>query len=455
MTAIVLYFQVHQPWRLRRYDYFDIGQRHDWFDDATNERILRRVAERCYRHTNELILRLVERTSGAFRCAFSVTGTVLDQMERWAPEALASFQRLAETGAVEFLAETSHHSLAFLGEETEFRAQVEAQSARIERTFGVRPRTFRNTELIVDRRVARIAEEMGFRAILGEGADHVLGWRSATRVYRPTGCRRIRLLLRSYALSDDIAFRFSARDWAEWPLSPEKFVRWVGRVPQDAEVVGLFMDHETLGEHQGRDSGIHDFLEALPAAVAEVGRFRFATPREVIAPRTPAPALDLPRPVSWADAERDVSAWLGNDLQRAAHAAVWSLAPAVRAAGDPTLAESWRRLTTSDHVYYMSTKFWSDGDVHRYFSPYPTPHEAFVNFMNVLDDVARQVEARSPRTTARMALPRSSRKSHGPFESRQCETSDPDEFTGVQRRRPQGRPSPALRGAGRAVGDAS
>jgi alpha-amylase len=406
VTAIVLYFQVHQPWRLRRYTFFDIGSEEAWFDDAENARLVRRVAARCYVPATTALLRLVERTEGAFRCAFSVSGTAIDQMERWAPHALDGFRALADSGAVEFLAETSHHSLAHSADEAEFRAQVRLHRRRVREAFGVRPTTFRNTELVVDADVARTAEALGFRALLGEGADRLLRRRSPHRAYRPGGCRRLRLLLRHYRLSDDIAFRFGARDWAEWPLSPTKFARWLSELPPRAAVVGLFMDFETLGEHQPETTGIFQFLDDLPGAIARHPRLRFSTPGEAAAAARKTPRLDFDGPVSWADAERDLSAWLGNPMQRAAHDALYELLPAVRRARDPDLLERWRRLSTSDHFYYMSTKWASDGDVHRYFSPYATPHDAHVTYMNVLDDLARRAGA-PPSSLPRRRVPTS------------------------------------------------
>ena len=392
MSSVVLYFQVHQPWRLKRYTWFDVGRDPSYFDDALNARLLQRIARRCYCPAVDLLVRLVDRSEGRFRCAFSVTGTALDQLERWAPEALEGFQRLARTGCVEFLGETSHHALAFLGDAAEFRSQVALHAARIERLFGRRPTTFRNTELVIDDRVAAAAEEAGFTALLGEGADHLLGFRDATHVYRPEG-RRLALLLRSYGLSDDIAFRFQDRGWAGWPLTPEKFARTLERAPGADACVGLFMDFETAGEHQDASTGILAFLEGLPDAVRRHSRFAFRTPSEVASLGVAARPLRLAGPVSWADAERDLSAWLGNDMQRAAHEALYALLPAVLASGEAARLESWRRLSTSDHVYYMCTKHFSDGDVHKYFSPYATPHDAFITFMNVLDDLARRVGA--------------------------------------------------------------
>jgi alpha-amylase len=396
---LVFYFQVHQPWGLRRYTFFDIGRSHHYFDDAENARILHRVAEKCYLPMNRTILRLVERHGGAFRCAYSVSGTALAQMETWNPAVLESFRQLARTGCVEFLCETSHHSLSFLADEEEFRAQVRAQAARVEELFGRKPTAFRNTELVVSNRVARLAEEEGFAAILGEGADHLMGWRSPHFLYRPEGCERIKILLRSYRLSDDIAFRFSNRGWESWPLTAEKFADWAAALPARDEVIGLFMDYETFGEHQWADTGIFAFMDRLPQELLARGGMRFATPSEVAAQRDPVARLDIPQPVSWADAERDLTAWLGNGMQRAAHDALYALAPAARAAaaaGRPELLEDWRRLSTSDHAYYVCTKWFSDGDVHKYFSPYATPYDAYITFMNVLDDLARRLAAALP-----------------------------------------------------------
>ncbi len=406
MTAVVFYFQVHQPYRLRRYTFFDVGAAHDYFDDSENRRIAKRVAEGCYLPMNKLLAQAIERTEGRFRCAFSLSGTVLRQLEAWAPEALESFVALAETGSVEFLCETSCHSLASLADPLEFTEQVADQRRRIEELFGTAPVTFRNTELIFDDEIAARLEHMGFEVMLGEGADHLLGWRSPRRVYRPRGCNRLKLLLRDYEFSDDIAFRFSNREWECHPLMADTFAEWLHKATPEDQFIGLFMDYETFGEHQSTATGIFDFMTYLPGFVLAEEGFSFATPCEVARAHEAAAEIEAPRPVSWADAERDVSAWLGNHMQRAAHDALYELAPDVRLAaqrGHPELLDQWRKLTTSDHVYYMCTKLRSDGDVHEYFSPHESPHEAFITFMNVLDDfsdrLARALSAKPPKTT--------------------------------------------------------
>jgi len=404
MTAIVFYFQVHQPYRLKPFHPRDVGRRKGYFDTPVNRAIVRRVARRCYLPMNRLLLEKIEETDGRFRCAFSLSGTAIQQMKDWAPRALDSFVALAETGCVEFLGETSHHSLAFLADPEELLAQVEGHCGVIEDLFGARPTTFRNTELVVDEPLARWVEERGFDVLLAEGADRLLGWRSPQHVYRPRGCERLKLLLRSYLFSDDIAFRFSNREWPHFPLFADTFARWLHAVPEQAQLLGLFMDYETFGEHQWAETGIMEFMRHLPAHVLEDERFTFMTPREVAAACEPVGELAFPRAISWADEERDLSAWLGNLMQREAHAALYALADEVRsvaAAGYPGILADWRKLTTSDHVYYMCTKFRSDGDVHEYFSPYDTPHEAFVRFMSVLDDLKLRLRRRTARRRRR------------------------------------------------------
>jgi alpha-amylase len=385
MPSVCCYFQVHQPYRLKVYRAQQIGRDHDYFDEAQNAAILRKVAEKCYLPANRKMLELIQRFPGQFKISYALSGTVIEQLAAYAPEALASFQELFATGAVEALGETSHHSLAALYDPDEFAEQVRSHSALIERTFGVRPQVFRNTELIYDDRVAGLVRQLGFKAILAEGADDVLGWRSPNFVYDSVA-PGLKLLLKNYRLSDDIAFRFSNRSWHEYPLTADKFIDWLSRIDGSGDVVGLFMDYETFGEHQWADTGIFDFLDHFPGKLLARPQWSFVTPSEAIARYPAISELSFPRTVSWADMERDLSAWLGNSMQERALRRVYQLAQAVRRCDDPQVSQMWRRLQTSDHFYYMCTKWFSDGDVHAYFSPYESPYEAFINAMNVLDD---------------------------------------------------------------------
>jgi alpha-amylase len=367
-----------------------------YFDDYLNRMVAERVAERCYLPMNALLLEKIRETEGRFRCSFAVTGSVLRQLEAWRPETLDSFVRLAETGAVEFVCETAFHSLAAVADPLEFAAQVEDQRERLTCLFGRRPTTFRDTELVFDQGIAKRVEDLGFDVLLGEGADRLLQGRSARRVYRPAGCERLKLLLRDYPFSDDIAFRFSNKEWPGHPLMADTYASWLQRAKPEDVFIGLFMDYETFGEHQSAETGILEFMRYLPGYVLADERFDFATPSAVAAAHEPIEELSVPDPVSWADEERDLSAWLSNPMQRAAHAALYELAPRARAAaerGRPELLAAWRKLTTSDHVYYMHTKrMHSDADVHEYFSPYESPHDSFIAFMNVLDDLAQRLD---------------------------------------------------------------
>lgn len=394
MPAVCFYFQVHQPYRLRHYTFFDIGANPFYEDEDANCDILLKVARKCYLPMNELLLDLIRRHEGRFKVSFSLSGTALDQFEEYAPEVLESFQALARTGCVEFLDETYCHSLSFLFSRREFRSQVARHRQRMRELFGQTPRVFRNTELIYNNDLAREIEDLGYDAVLAEGADHVLGWRSPGYLYQPAGCTRLKLLLKNYALSDDIAFRFSNREWSEYPLTADKFASWAHAVNTRGDLINLFMDYETFGEHQWAASGIFDFMRALPDAILRHPDFCFRTPSEAAASLAPRARLDVPQFMSWADAERDLTAWLGNDMQHDAIRALYACEPRVLALGDPGVTRSWERLQTSDHFYYMCTKWFSDGDVHKYFNPYGTPYDAYINFMNVLADFTLRLDAR-------------------------------------------------------------
>lgn len=385
MPSVCFYFQVHQPYRLKRYSFFDIGSEHDYFDQDKNKAILQKVAQKCYLPTNALLLDLIKQHRGAFRIAFSLTGTVIEQMRRYCPEALDSFVSLAKTGAVEFLAETYYHSLAYLYDEGEFREQVRMHSTLIQELFGQKPKVFRNTELIYSDAIGQSIADMGYRGIIAEGADDILAWRSPNFLYSVPD-REMRLLLKNYRLSDDVAFRFSNRAWAEFPLTAERYASWIHQTSGNADCINLFMDYETFGEHQWASTGIFKFLEHLPRYVLSHPDWNFATPSELIESYPVRAALPFPRLTSWADVDRDLSAWRSNRMQQSALEQIYDIGAAIRWHGDAEALSVWRQLLTSDHFYYMCTKWFADGDVHAYFSPYESPYEAFINFMNVLKD---------------------------------------------------------------------
>ena len=384
--SICLYFQVHQPTRLRLYRFFDIGKDSHYYDDFANRTILRRVAQKCYLPMNQQMLELINKNKGKFKICYSISGSALEQFQRFCPEVIASFKALAETGKVEFLAETYYHSLASLANESEFRAQVEKHAAKIEELFGVKPTAFRNTELIYSNGIGEMVYDMGYKTMLTEGARHIMGWQSPNYVYSGETQPKLKLLLRNYSLSDDIAFRFSNKGWEMWPLTADKYVAWMKESAQNDDIINLFMDYETFGEHQSADSGIFEFMKALPQAVIKDGTFSFVTPSEAVKKHKSVAELSVEDPISWADEERDITAWLGNELQQEAYKKVYAMTEKLSIVNDPELWEDFGHLQESDHFYYMCTKFFSDGEVHKYFNPYDTPYEAFINYMNVISD---------------------------------------------------------------------
>ena len=384
MKTVCFYFQVHQPWRLKTYRFFQMGNDHNYLDDFTNRAIMQKVARECYLPMNALLLSLIEQNKGALRCSFSITGSAIEQFKAYAPEVLESFKRLADTGCVEFLGETYSHSLSSLYSVDEFKQEVKLHTQMLKEEFGVKPTAFRNTELIYSDDIAKAVESMGFKTMLAEGARHILGWKSPNFVYTDAVDNKLRLLLRNYKLSDDIAFRFSNEGWPEWPLTAEKYAQWVAS--ETGDVVNLFMDYETFGEHQKASTGIFDFMKALPEALLATGEVEFATVSEASKRLQPVAVLHCPYAMSWADEERDVTAWLGNDLQNEAFKKLYALAPKIKKVKNKDFEYVWHFMQNSDHFYYMATKWFSDGDVHSYFNPYDSAYEAFINYMNVLAD---------------------------------------------------------------------
>ncbi|MGQ9864272.1 MAG: glycoside hydrolase family 57 protein [Bacteroidia bacterium] len=392
MTTVCLYFQVHQPYRLGIYRFFDIGQHTHYYHEVNNRLLMQRIAKKCYLPMNNLILRLIQDFEGAFQVAYSISGSALDQMEAYAPAVLESFQALVATGCVELLAETYSHSLASLVSMQEFERQVHLHNEKIRHLFGYTPKVFRNTELIYSDSIAEKVTQMGYEGMLAEGTEILLGWRSPNYIYLSRD-GNLRLLLRNYRLSDDIAFRFSNSSWEAYPLTAEKYLAWLEQIPSQEVGVNLFMDYETFGEHQWAESGIFEFFETWVRRGAKEKRLRFMKPSEMIHLDRAVARLSAPQPLSWADTERDLTAWLGNDMQQDAFQSLYALEKAF-AQLPPThpLQQDWLRLQTSDHFYYMCTKFFSDGDVHKYFNPYHSPYEAYITYMNVLSDIKLRLE---------------------------------------------------------------
>ena len=395
MKTICFYFQIHQPFRLKRYRFFDIGKDHYYYDDFANEEIIRRVSERCYLPANRLLLDMIRNSDGKFKVAFSISGLALEQLEIYTPEVIDGFKELAETGSVEFLSETYAHSLSSLSDPIEFKNQVKMHADKIEMLFGQRPKVFRNTELVYSDDIAMLVADLGYKGMISEGAKHILGWKSPNYLYTSATAPNLKLLLKNYRFSDDITFRFSNYTWSEYPLTADKFMNWIAATPEDEKLINLFMGYDTLGNMQVAESGIFDFFRALPRFAEEKG-ISFATPSEVLKNFKSATPISAPYPVSWADEERDISAWLGNQLQKEAFEKLYSISERVRLVADRRLKQDWLYLQSSDHFYYMCTKHFSDGAVHRSFSPYDSPYDAFINYMNALSDFLDRVEAQYP-----------------------------------------------------------
>ena len=398
MNAICFYFQVHQPLRLRNYRFFEMGSAHNYYDDYQNQYLVNRIADRCYLPMNNLLLDLIKKHGKNFSVSLSISGVALDQFEWYAPHVLDSFKALAKTGQVEFIAETYYHSLASLNETSEFEKQVKKHSERVEKLFGKKPTTFRNTELIYSDEIGARIAKLGFKTMLTEGAKHILGWKSPNYLYCNAINPKLNVLLRNYQLSDDIAFRFSNQQWKGWPLTTEKYVDWILELGKKEEVVNIFLDYETFGEHQTKETGIFDFFRALPDQVFKRSKFQFSTPSEITKALKPVAPVHVPFPISWADEERDLTAWLGNELQNEAFSKLYELTQKVEESKDPEIHKDFGFLQTSDNLYYMCTKWLASADVHKYFSHYASPYDAFINYMNILSDFIIRLEEKNEST---------------------------------------------------------
>lgn len=400
MRAICLYLHIHQPVRYRQYSIFDVGANSNYFHDnyngrQSNERIFRKVARKSYQPMLDLLEHNINKYPG-FKVSLSITGTWLDQAKQWGPEFIEQIKRMVATGQAEIVGETYYHSLAFFYNREEFEQQVAAHSDKIRKLFGVTPKVFRNTEFAYNDELAKWADANGYKGILAEGWDKILGWRSPNYVYRPADCDHLKLLLKNYRLSDDIAFRFSNRGWSEWPLTVPKYQNWVNNDCLRGPLVNLFMDFETFGEHQWEDTGIFNFMNSLIPNWLGVYDNKFVTVSEACELTPPADEISMPETVTWADTERDLSAWLSNSMQHSAMNTLYAMRDKILATNDQNLIRDWRYMTTSDHPYSMCTKYWNDGDVHAYFSAYASPYESFMYYMNVL----RDIEYRLHKTTS-------------------------------------------------------
>lgn len=395
MKSVCFYFQIHQPYRLKRYRFFDIGNDHYYYDDFANDDIITRIAERSYMPMARTLLGMIEQSGGKFKCAISITGTAIEQLQQYVPEFIDLLKKLASTGCVEFLSETYAHSLASLEDVDEFIRQVKSHDRLIHTLFGQKPKVFRNTELIYDDDIAAVVASMGFKGAITEGAKHILGWKSPDFLYSAASAPKLKLLLKNDKLSDDISRNFSDRDWDEFPLTADKYMDWIAALPEDHQIINLFMSMETFGEFQPHETGIFDFMAALPRFAAERG-ITFMTPTEAVMKLKPVGEISVPFPMSWADEARDVSAWKGNALQNEALAKLYSVAERVNLCTDRRLKQDWEYLQSSDHFFYMSTKNLADGTAHASFSPYESPYGAFTNYMNVLADFIVRVEEQYP-----------------------------------------------------------
>ncbi len=397
MLNIVFYFQVHQPYRLNHFNVLDIGSDSSLFDDRLNKEVMLKVAQKCYLPTNKLLLELIKAHEGRFKVAFSITGTAIEQFKLYSPKTLDSFKELVNTGCVELLGETYYHSLAFLYDRDEFLDQVSMHRELMQQEFGYHTQTFRNTELIYQDSLSDIVYEIeGFKTIVTEGVDRILQWRSPLYAYKNYS-KRMNLLLKYYQLADDIAFRFSNRDWPEYPLTVQKFVHWIDKLSLGEhkgrnQFLNLFMDYETFGEHQWASSGIFDFMRHFPSEILKHSHLGFVTPQETAdLANYQQESISFPEPVSWADEQRDLSAWLENDMQHNAIETLYGLFEKIRIKGDEELLRTARLLSTSDHFYYMCSKYFQDGDVHKYFSPYDSPDQAYIYYINALAELEERL----------------------------------------------------------------
>ena len=395
MKSVCLYFKIHQPFRLKRYRFFDIGNDHYYYDDFANDEIITRIAEQSYIPTAEALLEIIKNPDYDFHCAIDISGTAIEQLQMYVPEFLELLKKLANTGTVEFLAGTYSHGLSSLEDPEEFMRQVKLHQQLIYREFGQKPKVICNTEMIIDDDIALMMQAQGFKGAVTEGAKHILGWKSPNFVYKSAAAPKLKLLLVNDKLTADIAMNFANQSWHEYPLTADKYIDWIASLPEDQQVVNIYLTMDTLGSFLPKETGIFEFLKALPFFAAQRG-VAFSTPSDVLARLKPVDALAIPYPLSCIDEARDVSAWKGNVMQRDALDKLYSIAERVDLCTDRRLKQDWLYLQSSDHFYYMSTKNLADGASHAAFSPYDSPFSAFINYMNVLADFIVRVQEQYP-----------------------------------------------------------
>ena len=392
MKTICLYFEIHQIIHLKRYRCFDIGRDHYYYDDYENERSITDIAERSYIPALSTLIDMAKSNDGAFKVALSLSGVGLEQLEIYAPKVIELLHKLNETGCCEFLCEPYSHGLSSLANEECFRDDVERMRKKVKQMFGQDPKVFRNSSLIYSNEIGAMVADMGFKGMLTEGAKHVLGWKSPHYLYHCAHNPNLKLLLRDYKLSDDISLRFSNPDWSEYPLFADKYIGWIADLPEEEQVINIFMELSSLGIFQPLSSNILEFLKALPACAKGKGII-FSTPTEIVTKLKSVDQVDVPYPLSWVDEERDISCWLGNVMQREAFNKLYSVAERVHLCTDRRIKQDWDYMQASNNYRFMTTK---NTGVTLNRGIYDSPFDAFTNYMNILGDFISRVNSLYP-----------------------------------------------------------
>ena len=392
MHSLCFHFQVNQPYILRTYRFFDINHKHDYFDIYQNRYWMNRLAERSYLPANQMLLDIIEKYGDEVAFNFSISGTTIHLLNEYCPEVIDSFKKLLATGRVEITGSTFSHSLAAINNKSTFVEQVKLQEELLLKTFGVKPKTFCNTELFYSDEIGEWLYELGYGVVLTEGAKHVLGWKSPCYLYCNPYQTEQKLLLRSYNLCDDITLRFSDKSWSEYPLTAEKYIGFLNGIPSDAQFINLFFDYETVGNYQVKESGIFDFFNALFTQLVASKKYNFIMPKEILKLNVKPSTLHIPYPISCSGDEKDINEWLGNEMQQEAFDQLFKLEPLYLKSNDEAAKQTWLRLHNALYYNFMGTKWFPQSGVKKHFEVYPSPYQAFINYMNVLNDVKVQLE---------------------------------------------------------------